>query len=85
MPSVVWVHSTRGRGLATGSGSLIDRGRRLVLTNYHVVEDNPRANVFFPAFRDGQPVSEKKYYLDRASRLGIPGGSSRSTRTPTSR
>jgi len=71
--SVVWVHSTRDRGLATGSGSLIDRGRRLVLTNYHVVEDNPRAKVFFPEFRDGQPVSEKSYYLDRAGRYAIPG------------
>lgn len=73
VPSVVWVHSTHGRGLATGSGSLIDRDRRLVLTNYHVVEDNPKAKVFFPAFRDGQPVSEKSYYLDRANRYAIPG------------
>lgn len=73
VPSVVWVHSTRDRGLATGSGSLVDRDRRLVLTNYHVVEDNPRVKVFFPAFRDGQPVSEKSYYLDRAGRFAIPG------------
>ena len=35
--SSVWAHSDRGNGrLATGSGTLIDRGRRLVLTNYHV-------------------------------------------------
>ncbi len=73
VPSVVWIHSTRDRGLATGSGSLIDRGRRLVLTNYHVVEDNPRAKVFFPVFRDGQPVSEKKFYLDRTDRYAIRG------------
>jgi hypothetical protein len=73
VPSVVWVHSARDRGLATGSGSLIDRDRRLVLTNYHVVEDNPRAKVFFPAFRDGLPVSERTYYLDRADRFAIPG------------
>jgi hypothetical protein len=73
VPSVAWVHSTRDRGLATGSGSLIDRDRRLVLTNYHVVEDNPRARVFFPVVRDGQPVSERKYYLDRADRLATRG------------
>lgn len=71
--SVVWVHSTRPNGLATGSGSLIDRDRRLILTNYHVVEDNPRATVFFPVFQAGQPVPEKSYYTARASRLGIPG------------
>ncbi len=71
--SVVWVHSTRDRGLATGSGTLVDREKRLVLTNYHVVEDNPRAKVFFPYFRDGKPIAEKKYYSDRAKELGIAG------------
>jgi S1-C subfamily serine protease len=73
VPSVVWVHSTRDRGLATGSGTLIDKERRLVLTNYHVVQDNPNAKVFFPVFRDGQPVAEKDYYIDRARRLAIHG------------
>lgn len=73
VPSVVWVHSTRARGLATGSGSLIDRERRLVLTNYHVVEDTANATVFFPVFRDGQPVPEKSYYKDRLARLAFRG------------
>jgi len=71
VPSVVWIHSKRDSGLATGSGSLIDKDRRLVLTNYHVVLDNPSAKVFFPYFRDGQPVAEKDYYRDRAKRLAI--------------
>ena len=32
--STAWVHSDRGGGrLATGTGSLVDKGRRLVLTN----------------------------------------------------
>ena len=73
VPSVVWVHSTRDRGLATGSGTLIDKERRLVLTNYHVVQENPNAKVFFAVLRDGQPVSEKDYYIDRARRLSITG------------
>jgi len=73
VPSVVWIHSTRDRGLATGSGTLIDKERRLVLTNYHVVQDNPNAKVFFPAFRENQPVAEREYYLDRARRLAIHG------------
>jgi S1-C subfamily serine protease len=71
VPSVVWIHSTRSAGLATGSGSLVDADRRLVLTNYHVVLDNPAAKVFFPHIRDGQPVAEKDYYRDRAKRLAI--------------
>ncbi|MCU0702790.1 MAG: trypsin-like peptidase domain-containing protein [Fimbriiglobus sp.] len=71
VPSVVWIHSKRDAGLATGSGSLIDKEKRLVLTNYHVVMENPAAKVFFPHFRDGQPVAEKDYYRDRAKRLAI--------------
>ena len=74
LPSTVWIHSERGRGkLATGSGSLIDRGRRLVLTNYHVVGNVKKAAVFFPAFEKNRVVPERQYYLDRAGRLGIPG------------
>ena len=73
VPSVVWVHSKRTKGLATGSGSLIDVERRLVLTNYHVVQETPTAGIFFPQFRDNQPIAEKDYYRDRAKRLAIAG------------
>ncbi len=73
VPSVVWVHSKRTNGLATGSGSLIDVERRLVLTNYHVVQETPTAGIFFPQFRDNQPIAEKDYYRDRAKRLAIAG------------
>ncbi len=73
IPSVVWVHSTRDKGLATGSGSLIDAERRLVLTNYHVVESNPKVTVFFPQFRDGKPIPERDFYRERASRFAIRG------------
>jgi hypothetical protein len=71
--STVWVHSTRLLGLATGSGTLIDAGRRLVLTNYHVVEENPRVTIFFPEYRDGRPIPERTHYTDRAKRLGVRG------------
>lgn len=73
--SVAWIHSERGAGkMATGSGSLIDKGRRLVLTNYHVVGDVHNATVFFPDFgADRKVIPERKHYLDRANKLGIPG------------
>jgi V8-like Glu-specific endopeptidase len=70
--STVWIHSTRPDGKATGSGTLIDAEKRLVLTNFHVVEDNPKATVFFPESREGKPIPERQYYNDRAKRLGIP-------------
>jgi S1-C subfamily serine protease len=73
--STVWVHSERGGNkLAMGSGSLVDKGRRLVLTNYHVVGEVKKATVFFPDFgSDKKAIPERKHYLDRAAKLGIPG------------
>ncbi len=71
--STVWIHSARRSGPATGSGTLVDAERKLVLTNYHVVEDIPKATVYFPEFRDGRPVAERAFYTERANRLGIRG------------
>ena len=74
LKSVVWIHSSRGGGkLATGSGSLIDRKHRLVLTNYHVVGDNDRATVIFPIFQKDKLVAEREFYLERIRRDGIRG------------
>ncbi|HEY2787616.1 MAG TPA: trypsin-like peptidase domain-containing protein [Fimbriiglobus sp.] len=71
--STVWIHSARGRMLATGTGSLVDKDARLVLTNYHVVGDEKMATVFFPAFRDSKPIPERRYYTDRQKSLAIRG------------
>lgn len=73
--STVWVHSDRGNGrLATGTGTLVDKGRRLVLTNYHVVGDVKRATVFFPDYGgDKKAISDRRHYLDNSNRLGISG------------
>ena len=72
--STAWVHSDRGGGrLATGTGSLVDKGRRLVLTNYHVVGDVKNATVYFPAYEGKKTIPDKKFYTERAGRLGISG------------
>jgi hypothetical protein len=72
--SVVWIHSIRSDGgKAYGTGSVIDREKRLVVTNYHVVEDEPAARVFFPDSPNGELKAEKQYYIDRANRLAIRG------------
>src|SRR5436305_10530966 len=63
--SSVWIHSNRGSSLATGSGSVIDLRRNLVLTNYHVVGEIETATVFFPVFRNDRPIAEREYYLQR--------------------
>jgi hypothetical protein len=72
LKSVVWIHSPRGGGkAASGTGSLIDADRRLVLTNYHVVGDVDRALVLFPHTERGKVVAERDYYLERLKRYGI--------------
>jgi hypothetical protein len=62
LKSTVWIRSERGSSVATGSGSLIDRRRRLILTNYHVVGNIDRATVHFPMFRGGKVVAERDDY-----------------------
>src|SRR5262245_56534675 len=69
LKSTVWIHSERGSSLATGSGSLIDRRRRLILTNYHVVGNIDRARVYFPAYSAGKEViAEREYYRQHRER-----------------
>jgi S1-C subfamily serine protease len=70
--STVWVLQPLGQGKArTGSGSLIDGHRRLILTNYHVVGDKDTAIVYFPMYEKGKLVAEKQLYMRQGH--AIPG------------
>jgi S1-C subfamily serine protease len=68
--STVWVlmpiSGTRAR---TGSGSLIDLNRRLILTNYHVVGDDDNGFVSFPIFQNGKLVAERDAYRAPGKRI----------------
>lgn len=66
--SSVWILVPVGPGRArSGSGALIDAGRRLILTNYHVVREDDRVLVHFPIYINGKPVAEKKAYAANRS------------------
>jgi hypothetical protein len=74
LKSVCWVLSPLGDGhLATGTGTLIDRDRRLILTNYHVVGDRDDVRVLFPHSERGKVVAERDYYLERLRRYALRG------------
>jgi serine protease Do len=45
-----------------GSGWVVDRDRRLVITNAHVVGDNDTVQVVFPEFKDGRVIADRLYY-----------------------
>jgi hypothetical protein len=47
-----------------GSGFLIDLGRKLIVTAYHVVEDETDVVVMFPEFKaDGTVIADQDYYF----------------------
>src|SRR5262249_14415478 len=67
LPSTVWILTRKG----SGTGSLVDVAKRVVVTNAHVVplvpdgfgvlQDEP-PTVHFPMFKEGKVVAEKDYY-----------------------
>ena len=67
--STAWVLTPKG----SGTGALVDRTRRLVVTNYHVVEDMSEIMVCFPRFQGGTLIAERKHYLENMPKLGIRG------------
>jgi S1-C subfamily serine protease len=74
LKSTVWVIVPQGRGglVASGTGSLVNLRKRLILTNYHVVGNKDSAMVYFPIYlQNGEVVSERKAYLK--GKTGIPG------------
>ncbi len=48
-----------------GTGWIIDRERRLVITNQHVVADQPEVMAWCPAYKDGNVVGHLDYYLQQ--------------------
>ena len=52
------------KAYAQGSGSLIDAEQRLILTNFHVVDEEPFVFVQFPIYVKGQLLTDKDKYKD---------------------
>jgi S1-C subfamily serine protease len=68
--SAVWIVIPVGGSRArTGSGSLVDVNRRLILTNYHVVGDDDTGFVSFPIFQNGKLVAERDAYRAPGRRI----------------
>jgi S1-C subfamily serine protease len=73
--STVWILSPKGGGkAATGTGSLVERQKGIVLTNYHVVGRTDEAILLFPAFTiKKELIAERKHYLNAVNSAGVPG------------
>jgi predicted Zn finger-like uncharacterized protein len=66
LKSTAWIITKQAEGAAMGTGSLIDKDNRLVLTNYHVVHGSQDFVVFFPTYKEGRLIQERKAYMERA-------------------
>ena len=80
LKSSAWVVTTanikvgnlEGIGASSGTGSLIDRQNKLILTNYHVIRsaDKGKLTIFFPEYHKGELLVDRKDYLERAMLKG---------------
>jgi len=63
LTSTAMIYSPRGGNLASqGSGWLVDRQARLLVTNRHVVDDGEQAAVIFPTYLNAQARVDRAYY-----------------------
>jgi S1-C subfamily serine protease/HEAT repeat protein/ribosomal protein S27E len=61
------VMSKDGKSGGAGSGALIDRKNRLILTNHHVAGEAGRIAIFFPTYdKSGKLIVEKERFLKQA-------------------
>src|SRR5579885_2006467 len=51
----------------SGSGWVVDRSRRLVITNHHVINGYETVRIFFPEHRGNKVVAEKSLYVQQLS------------------
>jgi len=71
--STVWVVVRDGAETSVGTGVLVDRERKLVLTNGHVVGKVREATIVFPKFEQEELIAEREYYVKHLKTLGIAG------------
>jgi HEAT repeat protein len=68
--SAVWIATQIPPGaISIGSGALVDKENRLILTNHHVIShtlENSRLapSVFFAEFEQGKLIDSSKHYMD---------------------
>ena len=74
--SVVWVYDKISANTARiGSGTLIDVKDRLIITNYHVVGDDPSVYILFPDLdKSGNPINDRTAYTDKIRAGAAPKG-----------
>ena len=73
LKSTAWVLAKNGDSTSSGTGVLVNADKKLLVTNFHVVEDARSAVIFFAEMKNGKPIVDRKHYKGNIKTLGIPG------------
>lgn len=73
LKSTAWVLAKTGDSTSSGTGVLVNAEKKLLVTNFHVVEDARSTVVFFPQMKNGKPIVDRKHYRDKVKTLGVSG------------
>jgi serine protease Do len=60
--STAWVIQPNGDDAGTGTGWLVSKKDKLLITNRHVVGSHEKVWVVFPEYRNGKVIAERNYY-----------------------
>jgi Flp pilus assembly protein TadD len=62
--STAWVVAKNdNKSIKIGTGFLVDRSRKLLVTNHHVVDKSDKVEVTFPLYQGHEAVAERKSYI----------------------
>jgi HEAT repeat protein len=65
LKSVVFILVRLDEGFASGSGALIDKENRVIITNDHVVDGATDMAFFFPTYKDGKLVMSRTAFVEQ--------------------
>ena len=74
LKSAVLILALEQRGISSGSGALIDKENRVIITNHHVVDGALELAVFFPTYKDGKPVMARQAFVQQARKGNVIKG-----------
>ncbi len=73
LKSTCWVIAKTDGGTFTGTGVVVDKEKKYVITNAHVVGNAKKVTIMFPEYKDGKLINAKKKYIDNIKKNGIKG------------
>jgi serine protease Do len=73
LKSTCWVIAKTDEGTFTGTGVVVDKEKKYVITNAHVVGKAKKVTIMFPEYEDGKLINAKKKYIDKVDKNGIKG------------